>query len=151
MFTECSLIVPYHHASTVLPLPTILYFYDFVMQTGGKLQFAPPPASWRPWDEVQMAVGDLPVFAQLLGTNSKTLNPINPQPLNPKSFTLENTKSPKTTLIHEFCCWCAGDGKTPYKGPAALIGLDVLSQRRVILEAAAVSGKQSRRRRLFVS
>jgi hypothetical protein len=41
-----------------------------------------------------------------------------------------------------------GDGRTPYKGPAALIGLDVLGQRRVIMEA----GKgDSRRRRVFVS
>ena len=39
-----------------------------------------------------------------------------------------------------------GDGVTPYKGPAALIGLDVLSQRRLILE----TGK-TRARRLFVA
>lgn len=36
-----------------------------------------------------------------------------------------------------------GDGKKPFKGPAALIGLDILSQRRVILE----TGKGSTRRR----
>ena len=41
-----------------------------------------------------------------------------------------------------------GDGVTPYLGPAALLGLDVLSQRRVIFEADEV---RSRRRRLFVS
>ena len=41
-----------------------------------------------------------------------------------------------------------GDGVTPYQGPAALIGLDILSQRRVILEAG--DGK-SRARRVFVS
>ena len=39
-----------------------------------------------------------------------------------------------------------GDGKTPYDGPAVLVGLDVLSQRRVILE----TGK-TRARRVFVS
>ncbi len=41
-----------------------------------------------------------------------------------------------------------GDGRTPYQGPAALIGLDVLAQRRVILEAPS---DKSRRRRVFVS
>ena len=40
-----------------------------------------------------------------------------------------------------------GDGKTPYKGPAALIGLDVLAQRRVILETGALG---TRPRRVFV-
>eukprot|EP00980_Cylindrotheca_fusiformis_P018120 scaffold5827_cov97-Cylindrotheca_fusiformis.AAC.4 len=41
-----------------------------------------------------------------------------------------------------------GDGRTPYQGPAALIGLDVLAQRRVILEA----GKgNSRQRRVYVA
>jgi len=39
-----------------------------------------------------------------------------------------------------------GDGKTSYKGPAALIGLDVLAQRRFILE----TGK-TRKRRILVS
>ena len=43
-----------------------------------------------------------------------------------------------------------GDGITPYLGPAALLGLDVLSQRRVIFEAASDESR-SRRRRLFVS
>ena len=43
-----------------------------------------------------------------------------------------------------------GDGVTPYLGPAALLGLDVLSQRRVIFEAAS-DEVRSRRRRLFVS
>ena len=42
-----------------------------------------------------------------------------------------------------------GDGVTPYLGPAALLGLDVLSQRRVIFEAS--DEVRSRRRRLFVS
>ena len=44
-----------------------------------------------------------------------------------------------------------GDGITPYLGPAALLGLDVLSQRRVIFEAASPDKVKSRRRRLFVS
>eukprot|EP00854_Cymbomonas_tetramitiformis_P020141 gene20141-24109_t len=41
-----------------------------------------------------------------------------------------------------------GDGRSAFKGPAALIGLDVLAQRRVILETSTGS---DRRRRLFVS
>ena len=44
-----------------------------------------------------------------------------------------------------------GDGIAPYLGPAALLGLDVLSQRRVIFEAANPNQVKSRRRRLFVS
>jgi len=38
-----------------------------------------------------------------------------------------------------------GDGITPYRGPAVLIGLDVLSQRRVILETG-----RGRARRMYV-
>lgn len=41
-----------------------------------------------------------------------------------------------------------GDGTKPYDGPAALLGLDVLAQRRVVLEAAR---DNTRRRRVFVS
>ena len=41
-----------------------------------------------------------------------------------------------------------GDGITPYQGPAALIGLDILSQRRIILEGG---DDDTRRRRVFVS
>jgi hypothetical protein len=41
-----------------------------------------------------------------------------------------------------------GDGITPFLGPAALIGLDVIAQRRVILEAGQGN---TRRRRVFVS
>jgi hypothetical protein len=41
-----------------------------------------------------------------------------------------------------------GDGVKPYDGPAALIGLDILAQRRVVLEAAR---DNTRRRRVFVS
>ncbi len=54
------------------------------------------------------AIGDLPVFSQLLG-----------------------------------------DGRTPFNGPAALIGLDVLAQRRVVLGAGR--GVPGRQRQLFVS
>ena len=72
---------------------------------GGELRFAAPPNAWRPWDPVQIAVGNLPVFSQVLG-----------------------------------------DGRAPFEGPAVLLGLDVLSQRRVILET---TGK-GRRRRLFI-
>jgi hypothetical protein len=69
--------------------------------------FESPPANWKPWDPVQLAVGDIPVFSNILG-----------------------------------------DGLTPYEGPAALIGLDILSQRRVVLEAGT-SG--SRRRKVAIA
>lgn len=42
-----------------------------------------------------------------------------------------------------------GDGRKPYEGPAALLGLDVLSQRRVVVGAGA--GRASRARQLWVS
>ena len=71
----------------------------------GVLSFEAPPSNWKQWDPVQLAVGDLPVFRDLLG-----------------------------------------DGKTPFLGPASLIGLDILSQRRVILETGG-----TRQRRLWVS
>lgn len=68
------------------------------------ISFEAPPANWKPWRAVPAAIGDLPVFSQLLG-----------------------------------------DGVTPYKGPAGIIGLDILSQRRVILETGA-----GRKRRIYV-
>lgn len=75
---------------------------------GGAVVFDPPPPGWKPWAPVAAAVGDLPVFAQLLG-----------------------------------------DGRTPFAGPAGLIGLDVLSQRRVVVGAG--TGRSGRERQLFVS
>lgn len=39
-----------------------------------------------------------------------------------------------------------GDGKTPYNGPAVLVGLDILAQRRFILETS-----KTRARRMFIS
>ena len=69
--------------------------------------FEMPPANWKPWDPVQLAVGDIPVFSNILG-----------------------------------------DGAIPYQGPAALIGLDILAQRRVVLGAGA---SNSRKRRVAVS
>lgn len=60
--------------------------------------------SFKPWNKVTVAVGDLPAFSDLLG-----------------------------------------DGKKPYNVPTILIGLDVLSQRRVILESGEGSA-----RRIFV-
>ncbi len=69
--------------------------------------FEAPPANWKPWDPVQLAVGDLPVFSTILG-----------------------------------------DGVTPYQGPAALIGLDILAQRRVVLGTGTTN---SRKRRVLVS
>lgn len=78
---------------------------------GKSMTFEPPPAGWKAWEPVVAAVGDLPVFAQLLG-----------------------------------------DGTTPFAGPAALIGLDVLSQRRVVLSAPRSAAELgSRMRRLYVS
>mmetsp|Transcript_23183 Transcript_23183/g.54980 ORF Transcript_23183/g.54980 Transcript_23183/m.54980 type:complete len:504 (+) Transcript_23183:201-1712(+) len=83
-----------------LTLPTTKTRLDFVgnavmdSSTGRPTGFEPPPKNWKAWDPVQLAVGDIPVFSEILG-----------------------------------------DGRTPYQGPAALIGLDILSQRRVILEA----------------
>lgn len=68
------------------------------------MSFEAPPSNWKPWNAVQMAIGDLPVFSQLLG-----------------------------------------DGRTSYKGPAGIIGLDILSQRRVILETGV-----GRKRRIYV-
>lgn len=66
--------------------------------------FEAPSSDFTPWKKVQMAVGDLPVFSQLLG-----------------------------------------DGRTPYKGPAGIIGLDILTQRRLILETS-----NTRQRRIYV-
>jgi Aspartyl protease len=78
--------------------------------TGQLSGFVEPPPSWKNWDPVYLAVGDLPVFPELLG-----------------------------------------DGVRPYTGPAALIGLDILAQRRFILESAAGNKENTRRRRIFVS
>ncbi|CAB9511020.1 expressed unknown protein [Seminavis robusta] len=72
--------------------------------TGG-LSFQAPPSKWKPWDPVQIAIGDLPVFREVLG-----------------------------------------DGVRQYEGPACLVGLDILAQRRVILETGG-----TRRRRIWVS
>eukprot|EP00899_Mesostigma_viride_P006454 jgi/Mesvir1/1580/Mv14549-RA.1 len=96
-----------------LPLPThplqLSYVGDAVRDPAGgrDLTFKLPPPGWKPWDTVQVAVADLPVFSQLLG-----------------------------------------DGTRPYLGPAALVGLDVLSQRRVVL--ATGSGK-TRARKLYTT
>lgn len=97
----------------MLTLPTVkqaLTFAGDVRQdpkTGRPLGFLAPPSEWKPWDPVQLAIGDIPAFSTILG-----------------------------------------DGRTPYEGPAALIGLDVLAQRRVILEAGR---GDPRRRRVLVS
>lgn len=46
-----------------------------------------------------------------------------------------------------------GDARKPFTGPAALIGLDVLAQRRIVLEAIppALARTVGRKRRLFVA
>lgn len=43
-----------------------------------------------------------------------------------------------------------GDGIKPYAGPAALIGLDILSQRRIVFETPSLNDR-TRQRRLWVS
>jgi hypothetical protein len=92
-------------------LPAVLSVGDAVKDPRtGRLSFSPPPRAWQPWKPVMAAVGDLPVFSQLLG-----------------------------------------DGQKPFTGPAALIGLDVWSQRRVVLESVPPGGKTGRQRRLFVA
>jgi len=73
--------------------------------SSGALIFENPPSSFKPWDEITVAVGDLPVFSDLLG-----------------------------------------DGKNPYPIPTVLIGLDLLSQRRIILETS-----QGRARNIYVA
>lgn len=96
-----------------MELPTIKVPFTFAGNAqkieSGKLDFETPPSSWKPWKPVAVAVGDLPVFPQLLG-----------------------------------------DGVRPYQGPAALIGLDVLAQRRVIIESAGSNANTTRQRRIFV-
>jgi hypothetical protein len=82
-------------------------------RTGG-ITFAPPAKGWKPWAPVMAAVGDLPVFAQLLSD---------------------------------------ADARKPFNGPAALIGLDVWSQRRTVLGAIppALARTTGRARQLFVA
>jgi hypothetical protein len=96
-----------------MQLPTVKQSLTFageaMSDSQGRLSgFENPPSNWKQWKPVLLAVGDLPVFPELLG-----------------------------------------DGVRPFTGPAALIGLDVLAQRRVIIESAGQA--KTRRRRLFVS
>ena len=93
----------------VLPIAPLQLTYAGEASKGpsGALAFDPPAPGWQPWEPVKAAVGELPVFAQLL----------------------------------------AQDGKE-FTGPAALIGLDVLAQRRVVIGAGV--GLRGRARRLFV-
>ncbi len=96
-----------------LTLPTFRKQLSFVgdaivdPSTRRPIGFGQPPPGWKPWDPVQLAVGDIPVFSNILG-----------------------------------------DGITPYEGPAALIGLDILAQRRVVFEAGTGN---SRARKVAVS
>lgn len=101
---------PHPSVPQVLPTTQVqLTFAGAASKDGaGRYSFAPPPPSWRPWQPVLAAVGDLPVFAQLFG-----------------------------------------DGRTPFNGPAALLGLDVLSQRRVVIGAGV--GVKGRARPLLIS
>lgn len=79
-------------------------------KTGRPTGFEPPSGEWKPWREIKVAIGDLPVFSSAL----------------------------------------SADPSKQFRGPAALIGLDVLSQRRVVFETAA-PGNKGRRRRVWVS
>lgn len=95
-----------------LTLPTVSQQFTFrgnalSNDKTGLTGFALPPANFKAWKPVQVAIGDLPAFSSILG-----------------------------------------DGITPYKGPAALIGLDILAQRRVVLETGST---RTRGRRVFVS
>lgn len=88
----------------LLPTKSIGLSYVGNPKSRTNMSFEGPPSDFKPWDQVQLAVGDLPVFSQLLG-----------------------------------------DGRTPYKGPAGVVGLDILTQRRLILETSA-----TRQRRIYV-
>lgn len=88
----------------LLPTKSIGLSYVGNPKSRTNMSFEGPPSDFKPWDQVQVAVGDLPVFSQLLG-----------------------------------------DGRTPYKGPAGIVGLDILTQRRLILETSA-----TRQRRIYV-
>ena len=88
----------------LLPTKSIGLSYVGNPKSRTNMSFEGPPSDFKPWDQVQVAVGDLPVFSQLLG-----------------------------------------DGRTPYKGPAGVVGLDILTQRRLILETSA-----TRQRRIYV-
>eukprot|EP00536_Pseudo-nitzschia_multiseries_P004807 jgi/Psemu1/189006/e_gw1.83.99.1 len=98
---------------TPLTLPTVKKQLSYAgnpivdPKTGRPVAFESPPTDWKPWNTVQLAVGDIPVFSNILG-----------------------------------------DGVTPYEGPAALIGLDILAQRRVVLEAGTTN---SRRRKVAIA
>lgn len=99
-----------------MQLPTVSSGLSFagnaqVDAQGRLVGFEMPPSNWKPWKPIKLAVGDLPVFPQVLG-----------------------------------------DGTRPYTGPAALIGLDVLSQRRrCIIESAGDRSDKTRVRNIFVS
>ena len=88
----------------LLPTKSIGLSYVGNPKSRTNMSFEGPPSDFKPWDQVQVAVGDLPVLSQLLG-----------------------------------------DGRTPYKGPAGIVGLDILTQRRLILETSA-----TRQRRIYV-
>ena len=104
----CPHTLPLHLCLQVLPTTKVQFtFAGAASKSGTGFTFAPPPHNWRPWQPVMAAVGDLPVFSQLIG-----------------------------------------DGRTPYDGPAALLGLDVLSQRRVVIGAGA--GQRGRARPLYI-
>ena len=95
-----------------LTLPTIQkqlsYVGNPIPGPPAVVRFESPPADWKPWNAVRLAVGDIPAFGGILGDGADR----------------------------------------PYRGPAALIGLDILAQRRVVLEAGPAG---SRRRKVAIS
>lgn len=101
--------LPWPQACKGRPCATLLALHHAALHCTCLLLFAAcTRTSTYPPAALQAAVGDLPVFSQLLG-----------------------------------------DGRTPFTGPAAIVGLDVLSQRRVVIGAG--EGKRGRARQLFVS
>lgn len=88
----------------ISPKQTLTFVGNPQLEQGRLVGFQQPPVDWKPWNPVNVAVGDLPAFSNILG-----------------------------------------DGITPYQGPAVLIGLDILSQRRIVLQ-----GSETRRRSIFV-
>lgn len=89
----------------VSPKQAFTFVGDPRFDQGRIVGFQESPVDWTPWEPVNVAVGDLPAFSNVLG-----------------------------------------DGITPYRGPAVLIGLDVLSQRRIVLK-----GSETRRRQIFIT
>jgi hypothetical protein len=147
---------------------------DARKDSSGGLLFEPASKSFKPWAPVQAAVGECLTHAvnSLSCTNTFShelaLNAgADWQPmwrgcvlnLNGMQFMKSLQTEQASSMLYAgdlpVFSQLLGDGntRTPFKGPAALIGLDVLAQRRVVLEAIppALARTVGRRRRLFVA